>query len=179
MKFAGSLAVLGLILSSPVIAGGGETVATATLLVDVEVAVKSGHVEPVDGITSSGQPDKSALAVYSKSGYAAVIDLRGADEDRGMDDESAVVKSLGMDYVLFPIEDRDAINFENAAKLDKLISSYDGPVLVHCGSGNRVGALLALRQSLNGADDADAIEYGKQGGLTRLEDVVKERLKEK
>ncbi len=83
-----------------------------------------------------------------------------------------------MDYVLFPIASREAINFENAAELDKLIESYDAPVLIHCGSGNRVGAMLALRQSLNGADDDAAIEYGKQGGLTGLEDLVKERFEE-
>jgi uncharacterized protein (TIGR01244 family) len=94
-------------------------------------------------------------------------------------DEKAEVESLGMDYVLFPIENRAAISFDNAAELDKLIESYDAPVLIHCGSGNRVGALLALRQSLNGADDEAAVAYGKEGGLTGLEIVVRERLGEK
>jgi hypothetical protein len=47
---------------------------------------------------------------------------------------------------------------------------------MHCGSGNRVGAVLALRQSLNGASDEESIQYGKDAGLTRLEDVVRERL---
>jgi uncharacterized protein (TIGR01244 family) len=114
--------------------------------------------------------------VFSESGYVAVIDIRGAEEDRGMEDEQAVIQGLGMDYVLMPVEDEEAINFENAAELDELIASYDGPVLVHCGSGNRVGALLALRKSLDGASDEEAFAYGKQGGLTRLEDVVKEQL---
>ena len=170
-------AVVGLILSFGVNAGEAESPGNSGIYVDLADVVAQGVVEPVDGITSSGQPDQAALEVFSERGYAAIIDLRGESENRGID-EPAAVKSLGMDYVLFPIESRDAINFENAAALDELIKSYDAPVLIHCGSGNRVGAMLALRQSLNGADDEAAIEYGKEGGLTRLEDVVRERLDE-
>jgi len=51
-------------------------------------------------------------------------------------------------------------------------------VLVHCGSGNRVGALLALRASLDGADDEKALALGREGGLSSLEGVVRERLDE-
>ncbi len=156
----------------------GAPASTDTLLVDVGAVAKQNTVTPVDGITSAGQPDQAALAVFSDNGYAAIIDLRGEREDRGMD-EKAVVESLGMDYVLLPIASEDDISFENAKKLDELLTAYDGPVLIHCGSGNRVGALLALRQSMNGADDAAAIEYGKQGGLTGLEPVVRARLVEK
>jgi uncharacterized protein (TIGR01244 family) len=92
-------------------------------------------------------------------------------------DEPKVVEDLGMDYVLFPIG-RDGITFESARNLDKLIADADGPVLVHCGSANRVGALLALSKSLDGADDESALEYGRQGGMTRLEGKVKDILKE-
>jgi hypothetical protein len=37
-----------------------------------------------------------------------------------------------------------------------------------------VGALLALRQHLKGDDAETAIDYGKEGGLTRLEPKVRE-----
>ena len=57
-----------------------------------------------------------------------------------------------------------------------MLESYDGPVLIHCASSNRVGALLALRESLRGASDEEALEFGKQAGMTRLEPLVKERL---
>jgi uncharacterized protein (TIGR01244 family) len=62
--------------------------------------------------------------------------------------------------------------------LNELVEAFDGPVLIHCGSGNRVAALLALSKSAEGADDEIAIEYGRQAGLTRLEGVVRERLEE-
>ena len=149
----------------------------SSLKVDLDNVVEIGTVSPVDGITSAGQPDEAALEVFADVGYVAVIDLRGAEEDRGID-EANLVEDMGMYYVPFPIEGKSAISFENARKLDALIAEHDGPVLVHCGSGNRVGALLALRSSLNGADDDTAIADGKAGGLTRLEDVVRERLAE-
>ena len=153
----------------------GDHEAVDTLKVDIDDVIAAGEVQAVDGVTSSGQPSEQALKVFSESGYAAVIDLRGESENRGLD-EQAVVEELGMDYVAFPITGRDGISFENAERLDSLIEQYDGPVLVHCGSGNRVGALLALRESLNGASDEEALEYGREGGLTRLEGVVRERL---
>ncbi len=68
--------------------------------------------------------------------------------------------------------------WENANKLQEILSSYDGPVLVHCGSGNRVGALLALSKSQSGADDEAALAYGRAAGMTGLESVVRSRLAE-
>lgn len=149
----------------------------SSLKVDLEQVVELGTVSPVDGVTSAGQPDEAALEVFADVGYVAVIDIRGADEERGID-EATLVEEMGMYYVPFPIEGKSAISFENARKLDALIAEHDGPVLVHCGSANRVGALLALRASLNGADDEAALAHGKEGGLTRLEEVVRERLEE-
>ena len=147
-----------------------------SLKADLDAVVSSGVVTPVDGITAAGQPDEAALKVFAERGYTTVIDLRTAGEDRGMD-EPAVIKAAGMDYVPLPIG-RDGITFDNARKLDELIKDADGPVLVHCASSNRVGALLALRKSLAGADDDDALAYGKDGGLNSLEGRVKEVLSE-
>jgi len=152
--------------------------AATSIHVDVDKVAAIGEVLPVDGITSAGQPDEAALRVFADSGYVAVIDMRGPDEDRGLDDEQGLIEALGMDYVAFPIVGKEAINIETARKLDEVLHGIEGPVLVHCGSGNRVGAMLALRHSLNGADDDAAIAYGKDAGLTRLVDVVRERLSE-
>lgn len=145
--------------------------------VDLEQLVSTGKVSPVDGITPAGQPDAAALKVFADSGYAAVIDLRTGGENRGLD-EQAVVEGLGMTYLPMPIN-RDGITFENAAALNAAIAGVDGPVLVHCASSNRVGALLALRASLDGADDDDALRIGRKAGMTGLEPVVRELLTSK
>ena len=151
--------------------------ATPPLKVNLEAVVESRSVTPVDGLSAAGQPSEAALQVFAEQGYTTVIDLRGADEDRGFDEKSAV-ESLNMEYLPFPISGKEAISFENAARLDALIANAEGPVLLHCASSNRVGALLALRKSLAGADDEEALAVGLSGGLTSLENRVKEVLAE-
>lgn len=151
--------------------------AVTRLKVDLEQVVELGTVSAVDGVTAAGQPNEAALEVFADAGYVAVVDLRGEQEDRGFD-EASVVEELGMHYVLLSIEEADAINFDYAKKLDKLLAGFDGPILLHCASSNRVGALLALRAYLHGASPEAALELGREGGLTRLEDTVRERLAE-
>lgn len=174
-----SLSLTGLLVLLAACAGQAQPTAASNVHVDVAEVVASGTASAVDGVTSAGQPDEAALEVFAKAGYVAVIDMRGPEEDRGLKDEAATVEGLGLDYVAMPVASRDEISFESARKLDEILEAYDGPVLVHCGSGNRVGAVLVLRESLNGAGDEAAIAYGKNAGLTRLEDVVRQRLSEK
>ncbi|MGI9272327.1 MAG: beta-lactamase hydrolase domain-containing protein [Woeseiaceae bacterium] len=157
-------------MSSDVLAGE-----SGDIHVEISAVTSSADLQPVDGITSSGQPDADQFALVADAGYVAVVDLRGENEDRGLD-EAAVLEQLGLDYVQLPVSSPEAISKDNASVLDQILSDYDGPVLVHCGSGNRVGALLALRQSMLGADDDDALAYGKSAGLTGLEPVVRSRL---
>jgi len=134
-------------------------------------------VTPVDGISSTGQPDEAALQVFADSGYVAVIDLRTDKEKRGIE-EAAVVEGFGMQYVNVPIAGVKGVNFESARALQQVLADFDEPVLVHCGSGNRVGALLALGQVLDGADHESAIEHGKTAGMTVLEKRVREVLED-
>ena len=149
----------------------------AAIHVDMATVESSDDLLPVDGLTSTGQPNAEQLALFAEAGYVAVVDLRAESENRGLD-EAAVVKSLGLDYVNLPVSGAASISWENAAKLEEILSLYDGPVLVHCGSGNRVGALLALSKSKNGADDEEAVAYGRAAGMTSLEPVVSSRLAE-
>ena len=158
-------------MTKTVVADGSPT------KVDLRQVLATGDVTPAQGVTPAGQPDAATLKVFAENGYAAVIDLRTAGEDRGLD-EQAVVEELGMTYVAMPIG-RQGITFENAEALDKLLAEFDEPVLLHCGSSNRVGALLALRASLKGADDDEALQLGRKAGMTSLEPAVRDALKSK
>lgn len=149
--------------------------AASTLKADLDAVVEVGQVKPVDGVTTAGQPDAEAFKVFAEAGYVAVIDIRTAGEDRGLD-EAAVVQGLGMDYLQMPVAGRDGITFENAQKLEQLIGLYDEPVLVHCGSANRVGALFALNVYRETGDVNKALEAGRAAGLTGLEGAVREVL---
>jgi uncharacterized protein (TIGR01244 family) len=146
--------------------------------VDIATVTSSAELVPVDGIRSSGQPDAAAFELLVEAGYVAVVDMRGQNENRGLD-QGALLEQLDLGYITLPLTSPDAINFENAAALEEILAGIDGPVLLHCGSGNRVGALLALMKSKQGASDEDAIAYGRAAGLTGLEPVVRARLAEK
>jgi uncharacterized protein (TIGR01244 family) len=147
------------------------------------VAVTAADIRADAGILdgkqwiSTGQPDKEILTLARDAGFVAVVDLRGQGEDRGLD-EPVEVKALGMEYVSLPVAGPGDVTFENAARLDSLLGQFDGPVLLHCASGNRVGALVALRASAAGASDDEAVALGKAAGLTRLESVVLERMQQ-
>jgi uncharacterized protein (TIGR01244 family) len=132
---------------------------------------------PGSGLLVSGQPDTDVLDKLADEGYVAVIDMRTPGEDRGMD-ELRETQARGFKYFSIPIDGSDGVNFENAAELDEILSLIDGPVFLHCRSGNRVGALLALRENLNGASPEDSLAFGKQAGLTSLADAVESRLAE-
>jgi uncharacterized protein (TIGR01244 family) len=133
--------------------------------------------EPLAGVTTAGQPGAEALAALSKAGYQAVIDLRGPSEQRGFDERTAV-EALGMRYVNLPVEGAAGVTYDNAAALDRLLAELPAPVLVHCSTGNRAGALLALRAKQNGAADSAALALGVEAGLTGLKPTVEERLRE-
>ena len=126
---------------------------------------------------STGQPDEEILALAKEAGYVAVIDLRTAEEDRGLD-EQAATESAGLAYYWLPVAGAKDTTYENARALDELVAGIDGPILLHCRSGNRVGALLALSAGKHGASDEEALQIGRKAGLTSLEPVVIERLRE-
>ena len=162
----------------------GSLVSSLILLVVVSAAMAEGvgkldlgNIGEATGDVSSGQPSEADLETLAEQGYVAVIDLRGEGENRGYA-EAAAAEAAGLEYTPLPIPNADAVDFDNARKLGELLDQYDGPVVVHCGSGNRVGALVALLEADRGASDEEALDAGRAAGLTRLEGLVKERLEE-
>ncbi|MFC5577936.1 hypothetical protein ACFPOA_07935 [Lysobacter niabensis] len=60
---------------------------------------------------------------------------------------------------------------------DAMLREAKRPVLVHCASGNRVGAIVALRAAwMEGRSTEDAIAIGKTWGLKGLEGEVRRRI---
>lgn len=130
--------------------------------------------EPMPGVTTGGQPTREQLAEAAARGLETVINLRGEGES---DIGRADVEALGMTYVALPIAGTEDLTAANAAALDAALAEAEGPVMVHCGSGNRVGAMFALRAHfVEGADPEEALALGKAAGLTRLEGATRDAL---
>ncbi|MFK7864340.1 MAG: sulfur transferase domain-containing protein [Pseudohongiellaceae bacterium] len=134
---------------------------------------------PESNALASGQPTKEQIKVLADAGVKHIISLRRPDEIDW--DERAVVEANGMEFHSIPVAGLAGVTKANAAKLEDLLNSLgDSPVLVHCGSSNRVGALKTLA-SLEGTD-SDSIEAafanGKRWGLTRLEEPLREKIEQ-
>lgn len=144
------------------------------------VAVLAAHVanlrEAEPGLLTGGQPDTAAWQMLAEQGVTSVINLR-TDAEMNAYDEAAVVAAAGMDYLQIPVAGADGVNRANARLLWEAIAGADGKVLVHCASGNRVGALLAIGAAeTRDLTPEQAIAYGHGAGLTRLEPRVREVL---
>ena len=122
-----------------------------------------------------GQPDQAQLAQFAKDGGAVVIDLRTAQEERGLDEPKAVAE-LGLRYVSLPIDSHTGITADNARALHEALAAATGPVLLHCRTGNRVGALLALDAVAQGSSSEQALELARRAGVDVLEPELREKL---
>lgn len=133
-----------------------------------------------DGRYSAGQPTAEQLQTLSAHGIGVVIDLRADSETPGLD-EATLVRSLGLDYHNLPVGGAAGLTRDNVQALDRLLADAgDRPLLVHCASGNRVGALMALREAwLRGATSEHALEVGRTWGMKGLESDVNALLQTK
>lgn len=133
---------------------------------------------PVPGVLTGGQPDEGQLADLGAAGYKTVVNLRTPGEPGEPADEARIVESHGMRYVSIPVAHGEGLSRENAEALGRVLSDRDArPVVIHCGSGNRVGALLALEKAwVEGEPPAKALEIGKAAGLTGLAPQVEKLL---
>jgi len=132
---------------------------------------------PMEGVVTGGQPTDADLDKLAARGFRTVVSLRTAGEvDEAA--EQAKIESLGMRFVQVPIAGPADLTEANARKLAGLLDdAAQRPLLLHCGSSNRVGALVALASFYaDGASPEDALRLGKAAGLSRLEPAVRERL---
>lgn len=126
---------------------------------------------------AGGYVSPEALEQVRAQGITHVIDMLPNNEHGGFD-EAAMAAELGLFYAHLPIQGGYDMTRENAQALDRLLSEAgDAPVLVHCMSGNRVGALFALRAAwVQGLPAAEALQVGRRYGLTKMEPLVAQLL---
>jgi uncharacterized protein (TIGR01244 family) len=125
-----------------------------------------------DQLWVGGQPSLDEFSELQKIGIRHVINLRPDMEMQGFD-EGSYVELLGMTYSQLPIIGMDDLTPQAAEQLDEQLNAAEGPVLVHCASGNRVGALFALHAFFVICLDAEtALQIGRDHGLTKLEPMV-------
>lgn len=119
----------------------------------------------------------SEVAALKDAGIRAVISLTPVAEVPGFDEATAMA-AAGIAFAHIPVPGAAGLSLANAVALHEQLSHWqDQPVLVHCASGNRVGALFALRAGwLQGKPMEEALAIGRHYGLTSLYDTVRDLL---
>jgi uncharacterized protein (TIGR01244 family) len=116
------------------------------------------------GLAAAGQPTPQALANLKAMGFSTVVNLR--TEKEGTKDEEAAVKAAGLKYVSVPVTAETLSASDVDAVAAVLADPASGPVLLHCHSSNRVGAMWALLQVREGKSLEEAEAAGRAVGLT-------------
>ncbi len=117
----------------------------------------------------TGQPTADALRKAPDRQIKVVVNLRSEVEMiSGVGfDEASLVQELGIEYVSIPVT-AATFSVADADKLKEVLSGTPGPVLIHCGSSNRVGGLWALYLYRHHDFDLDeAIDRGRSAGATK------------
>jgi uncharacterized protein (TIGR01244 family) len=130
-------------------------------------------MQPKPTLYTSGQPASGDWRAFADAGVRTVINLRPASEMPGRD-ERAEVEAIGLRYVELPVSAVADITSENAKALSALLAAADGPVLLHCGSGNRAGGLLAVAMAQNGLPTPAALALGRSAGMKSSEARARE-----
>lgn len=164
-RFLAALALALAVFAVPAAAGDTHGIANATF--------------PEKGVMAAAQPTGEQLQVLAEEGYRTVIDLRAADEPRGYDEIEAA-KANGLTYVNLPV----TLESLDQGTIDRFVETMDEaekPILLHCASSNRVGALWYAYLVEKGMAPAEALEKGQAAGLKnpeltkKIEALVAER----
>jgi uncharacterized protein (TIGR01244 family) len=130
----------------------------------VDPALLPNYVVVRPGLAAAGRPSEQGLQKIKAQGFRTVVDLRAASEE-GQAEERALLESQGLKYVHVPVTPASF----SAADVDKVQAILDdsaaGPVLLHCTSANRVGAVWAVLQARAGKPMDEALAEGKRVGL--------------
>ncbi|MGG6294159.1 beta-lactamase hydrolase domain-containing protein [Leptolyngbya sp. AN02str] len=112
-----------------------------------------------------GQPTTEQLQQGAHQGIQSVLNLRSPQEDGFWHGEPAQAQATGLEYANIPVSP-DRITEELADQVLQSIDQLPKPVLIHCKSGLRSGAIalmhVATRQGLSAEQ---AMEMGQQHGF--------------
>ena len=120
-----------------------------------------------ENFATAGQPSDAAFAKLASNGFKSVLNLRTDAEGIDLAHEREMIEKAGLRYINIPIARGPFKEDQVKEFITTVKDKKNQPMLIHCGSANRVGAFwmvyLALDQGL--AEDK-ALEEATRIGLT-------------
>ena len=143
----------------------GEHKAVTTDKLEPYVCGTITRLHTLGGVFLASQPKPEDFAQAKKSGVKTVINLRHAVEIKDFD-EQKVVEAEGLTYVNVPWDGPEELTDAVFDKAREQLKTAQRPILLHCGSANRVGAVwLPFRVLDGGLTWDEALAEAKTVGL--------------
>ena len=124
-------------------------------------------------------PDRDALQQAAQEGFRSVVNMRSREEKQELppDEERRWVEAAGLTYLHHPVS-ADHLSDELVDAFRRKATDLPAPVLVHCASGKRSGAMvmmhLASEQGWSGEQVIERAEaMGFECDTPELEEFVK------
>jgi uncharacterized protein (TIGR01244 family) len=137
------------------------------------------RMHTLGGVFLASQPAAEDLQHAKEGGIKTVVDLRKPEENRGFD-EPKRVQELGLTYVSIPFQSPEELTPELLDRARAVLNDDSKkPILLHCSSANRVGAVWLAHRIVDGGLPWDqALAEAKTVGLKlpAYEDKVREYL---
>ncbi|WP_421654360.1 beta-lactamase hydrolase domain-containing protein [Leptothermofonsia sp. ETS-13] len=112
-----------------------------------------------------GQPTPDDLQQAAQEGYKSVLNLRSPQEEGALSDEQQQAEAAGLQYVNLPVRP-DALSQEQTDQIMNQIDQLPKPLLTHCKSGLRSGAMaLMYAATCEGLSAEATMEKGKRMGF--------------
>lgn len=128
-------------------------------------------------LANAGLLTRGGLEEARELGFRLIVDLRQADEP-GAVEEAQLARALGIEHRRVAVA-AGAPKWQQVTELTALIHQPKHyPVLIHCVSSNRSGAIWAMYRARLGVPLEVAIEEGRAAGLESREDAVRARLRQ-
>lgn len=120
-----------------------------------------------ESLATAAQPKETAFAKLASNGFRSVLNLRTDAEGVDLVRERELAEKAGLRYLNIPVSppslNEDTVNaFIKAVK-----EKSNHPMLIHCGTANRVGAMMMIYRVLEqGWTEEKALEEATRIGLT-------------
>ena len=120
-----------------------------------------------DNIATAAQPGEGAYIKLAAVGFRTVLSLRTSSEGIDQAKERTLVERAGLIYVNIPVASSDPKPEQAAAFLAAVRNRANYPMLIHCGSGSRVGGFWMIYRVLEqGWPEDKALEEATRIGLS-------------
>jgi len=126
----------------------------------------------------AAQPKNKDYKKLAEAGFKTVINLRDKSEYKEDVESWLVQKKYKMNYVNIPFKKDMELNDSYVDEVFDAVKKYksEGKVLLHCSSGNRVGAFLAVHfhrhhkmNKENSLETAKKLGLKKEGAIKKVE----------